>query len=149
MSRNLDDGGAAVPPDSLPLESPAEAAGPAGGDAASVVELDASMAGEAKGDNMAAAVATPEEEIVNEKGKSEEEEEEEAAGAGGAGIGGAGGTRVGGSTVLTRDFPAMVLPKEAVVSPGQESGSLPSQWYNVREEYGQGCLFLLTLQVSE
>ncbi|CAM9511588.1 unnamed protein product [Pylaiella littoralis] len=83
-------------------------------------------------DNTAAAAATPGE--VNGK-----ENEEEAR----------GGAGTGGATALTREFPAMVLPKEAVVLAGQKSGSLPSQWYNIREEYGQGCLFLLTLQTVE
>lgn len=53
----------------------------------------------------------------------------------------------GAASALTREFPAMVVPKVAVATDGQESGPLPSQWYNLREEYGQGCLFLLTLQV--
>lgn len=132
--RSLGDGRtAAVPPDLPDSEtpgSPAKGVGPAGG-AASAVELDASMTGEAE-DNTAAAAATPGE--VNGK----ENEEEEAR----------GGAGTGGATALTREFPAMVLPKEAVVLAGQKSGSLPSQWYNIREEYGQGCLFLLTLQVK-
>ncbi|CAN0385239.1 unnamed protein product [Ectocarpus sp. 8 AP-2014] len=53
------------------------------------------------------------------------------------------------AAALTREFPAMVVPKVAVATDGQESGPLPSQWYALRKEYGQGCLFLLTLQTVE
>lgn len=94
-----------------------------------MVELDASMTGETKDDNPAVA-------------PSPKADEDGDKGAENTGVGAAG------TAVLTREFPAWVLPEAAVLAAGQESGPLPSQWNSdLRKEYSQGCQFLLTLQV--
>lgn len=95
-----------------------------------VVELEASTTGETKGDNPAVATAAASPQANG--GGGDEAEAGTAAGTG----------------ALTRDFPAWVLPKAAVLEVGQESGPLPSQWSALKKEYTKGCQFLLTLQVG-
>lgn len=98
-----------------------------------VVELEASMTGEAKDDNPAAVAAGA---VVASPEADGGDGEAEATGAG------------AGTGVLTREFPAWVLPKAAVLEGGQDSGPLPTQWSALKKEYTQGCQFLLTLQVG-
>lgn len=139
--RNLSDQPPPAGPGSDAAESPDAAA-------ADMVKLDASLTGDVKDKDdgtTTAAAAAPD---ANGEGQEEGEAGTGATVGGDADGRGASADGAEGTSPLKREFPAMVLPGAAVVAAGQESGPLPSQWYNLRTEYGEGCLFLLTLQVS-
>lgn len=125
LRRRLDTGGeGAVPRD-------VEAAAAAAAGDTGVVELEASMMAETKvANNPVDAAASPE--------------------AGGDGGEAEAAEAKAGTGVLTREFPAWVLPKAALLEVGQDSGPMPSYYngLNLRKENTEGCQYMLTLQVG-